>query len=140
MITRNGVEILSKYLAGHTSSYASHIAIGCGARPYYTSVSSVNYNANSNSNPDFKGYTGTVSSVTGTGPWTVTITNLPDVQKISVGDILLSWQGTATGGAIVSQPINYFTGLTGTIAGTPTTTTVPLLTHKLLLGFMQGWY
>lgn len=33
MITNTGKDILSRYLVGHTSSYASHIAIGCGARP-----------------------------------------------------------------------------------------------------------
>jgi len=33
MITNTGKNILAKYLLGHTSSYASHIAIGCGERP-----------------------------------------------------------------------------------------------------------
>lgn len=33
MITNAGKDILSRYLVGHTSSYASHIAIGCGAKP-----------------------------------------------------------------------------------------------------------
>jgi hypothetical protein len=33
MITNSGKNILAKYLLGHTSSYASHIAIGCGATP-----------------------------------------------------------------------------------------------------------
>lgn len=33
MITNNGKDIISKYLLGHTSSYASHIAIGCGEKP-----------------------------------------------------------------------------------------------------------
>jgi len=33
MITDKGRNILSKYLLGQTSSYASHIAVGCGARP-----------------------------------------------------------------------------------------------------------
>jgi hypothetical protein len=33
MITDSGKDILSKYLLGHTSSYASHIAVGCGERP-----------------------------------------------------------------------------------------------------------
>lgn len=33
MITSTGKNILSKYLIGQTSSYASHIAIGCGATP-----------------------------------------------------------------------------------------------------------
>jgi hypothetical protein len=33
MITNSGKNILAKYLLGHTSSYASHIAIGCGPAP-----------------------------------------------------------------------------------------------------------
>ena len=33
MITDKGKEIISKYLLGQTSSYASHISIGCGAFP-----------------------------------------------------------------------------------------------------------
>lgn len=33
MITDNGKDIISKYLLGQVSSYATHIAIGCGAEP-----------------------------------------------------------------------------------------------------------
>lgn len=33
MITNKGKDILARYLVGHTSSYASHIAVGCGAKP-----------------------------------------------------------------------------------------------------------
>jgi hypothetical protein len=33
MITDTGKDILARYLLGHTSSYASHIAVGCGPRP-----------------------------------------------------------------------------------------------------------
>lgn len=36
MITNTGKNILAKYLVGQTSSYASHIAIGCGAKPLNT--------------------------------------------------------------------------------------------------------
>ena len=36
MITETGKSILAKYLIGQTTSYASHIAIGCGARPIDT--------------------------------------------------------------------------------------------------------
>jgi hypothetical protein len=35
MITNTGKNIMAKYLVGHTPSYASHIAIGCGATPLY---------------------------------------------------------------------------------------------------------
>lgn len=33
MITNTGKKILAKYLIGQTPSYASHIAVGCGAKP-----------------------------------------------------------------------------------------------------------
>ena len=33
MITNTGKNIIAKYMLGHTSSYASHIAVGCGATP-----------------------------------------------------------------------------------------------------------
>jgi hypothetical protein len=33
MITNSGKDIIAKYLLGQTSSYATHIAIGCGATP-----------------------------------------------------------------------------------------------------------
>lgn len=33
MITNNGKELVSKYLIGQAPAYASHIAIGCGAKP-----------------------------------------------------------------------------------------------------------
>lgn len=33
MITNNGIELISKFLAGQASSYASHIAVGSGQRP-----------------------------------------------------------------------------------------------------------
>ena len=33
MITNKGVELLGKYLVGQIPTYASHIAIGCGAKP-----------------------------------------------------------------------------------------------------------
>lgn len=43
MITNTGKSILAKYLIGQTTSYASHIAIGCGARPIDTSVGFADY-------------------------------------------------------------------------------------------------
>jgi hypothetical protein len=38
MITNTGRNILAKYLIGQTPSYASHIAVGCGARPLNNGV------------------------------------------------------------------------------------------------------
>lgn len=36
MITNDGKEIISKYLLGQVPSYATHLAIGCGAKPLAT--------------------------------------------------------------------------------------------------------
>jgi hypothetical protein len=36
MITNDGKELLSKYLLGQAPAYATHISIGCGARPLQT--------------------------------------------------------------------------------------------------------
>jgi hypothetical protein len=33
MITNKGKSIVGKFLLGQTSSFASHIAVGCGAAP-----------------------------------------------------------------------------------------------------------
>lgn len=41
MITNTGKGILAKYLIGQTSSYASYIAIGCGAKPRFSLGSTV---------------------------------------------------------------------------------------------------
>jgi hypothetical protein len=36
MITNDGKEIISKFLIGHVPSYATHLSIGCGAKPLTT--------------------------------------------------------------------------------------------------------
>jgi hypothetical protein len=43
MITETGKNVLAKYLIGQTTSYASHIAIGCGARPIDATVPFADY-------------------------------------------------------------------------------------------------
>jgi len=45
MITNIGKGILAKYLIGQAPSYASYIAIGCGAKPLATNQSFGNYSA-----------------------------------------------------------------------------------------------
>jgi hypothetical protein len=43
MITNTGKQIVGRFLVGQTGSYASHLAIGCGAKPLLTSDSFGNY-------------------------------------------------------------------------------------------------
>jgi hypothetical protein len=45
MITNTGKNILAKYLIGQAPAYASHIAIGCGARPVNTDATLGDYSA-----------------------------------------------------------------------------------------------
>lgn len=45
MITSTGKTILSKFLLGQTSTYASHIAIGCGAQPLLSTDTLADYSA-----------------------------------------------------------------------------------------------
>lgn len=45
MITNTGKTILAKYLIGQTPSYASYIAIGCGAKPLATATAFGDYSA-----------------------------------------------------------------------------------------------
>jgi len=45
MITSTGKTILSKFLLGQTSTYASHIAIGCGAQPLLSTDALADYSA-----------------------------------------------------------------------------------------------
>lgn len=45
MITNTGKNILAKYLIGQAPAYASHIAIGCGAKPVNTDAALGDYSA-----------------------------------------------------------------------------------------------
>jgi hypothetical protein len=74
--------------------------------------------------------TGTVGSITGSGPWTATLTNLTDVTGLAVGDIISASPGTGSIGAggeytvasiVSSTSITYTaTGGTAPTAGTVT--------------------
>lgn len=54
MITNIGKSILSKYLIGQTTSYASHIAVGCGATPGLSGSSYYNEDYSNKKNLDFE--------------------------------------------------------------------------------------
>lgn len=45
MITNTGKQIFAKYLIGQAPAYASHIAVGCGAKPVETSAGLTDYSA-----------------------------------------------------------------------------------------------
>lgn len=102
MITNSGVEIISKYLAGQASSYASHIAIGSGPRPLTNGQSLSVIGAS------------TISNVAGSGPYTADVTvTTGTVGYIEVGDVITS--------APVQPPLYVGTLGTGTVTVTDIT-------------------
>jgi hypothetical protein len=78
--------------------------------------------------------TGTVGTITGTGPWTATLTNLSSINGFSVGDKIQANAGTGSLGAggvytvasIVSPTSITFTATGGTIPTAGTVTSVGL--------------
>lgn len=150
MITNTGKEILAKYLLGTAPAYASYIALGCGAKPRITGniLSGANSSGATISVSDSSKLwvgakiilssqetieisdSGTVGSITGSGPWTATITGLTTTVGLSVGDKITATAGTGSlgGGAgtyIVASIINT-TSITYTATGgtTPTAGTI----------------
>jgi hypothetical protein len=86
MITNDGVELLSKYLVGQATSYASYIAVGSGARP------------TSNNQPiTVVTSGGIVGTVSGSGPYTTTISLSSGYWAyLEVGDVITA-TSTSTG-------------------------------------------
>lgn len=83
MITNNGIELISKYLAGQAGSYASYIAIGCGARPL------------SNEQPILVSATGTLGVGTlGVDGYVATLSLGVDAAYLEVGDVITASNGT----------------------------------------------
>jgi hypothetical protein len=78
--------------------------------------------------------TGTISSVTGTGPWTVTITGMTDVTGLVNGDTVAATAGTGsltTGGVAVVSGIPSSTSIICTVTGggIPTAGTITNITE-----------
>ena len=97
--------------------------------------------------------TGSVASFTGTGPWTVTITGMTDVDGLNIGDHITATAGTGTIGtgyttAIVSQILSttsievIVTGGTAPSAGTITNikvTDLTVQTNPVLQTWAEGY-
>ena len=98
MITDKGVEIVSKYLVGQASSYASYIAVGSGSRP------------TSNSQGVIVAVSGvTVGTVSGSGPYTATLTLSAGYWAyLQVGDTVTATAGTGSlgSGTVTVSAIN----------------------------------
>jgi len=92
--------------------------------------------------------TGTVGSITGTGPWTFTITGMTSVGDLEVGDEIYATAGTGsfgTGGTITVASIASATSITATKTGgtIPTAGTVTGITQTGLTvqnnAVLQTW-
>lgn len=99
MITNNGVEIISKYLVGQASSYASYIAVGSGARA-----------TSNNQGITIATSGGTVGTVSGSGPYTATLTLSAGYWAyLEIGDTITATQtgaGTLGSGTVTVTGIN----------------------------------
>jgi len=99
MITNNGVEIISKYLVGQASSYASYIAVGSGARPTSNNQGIVVATSG-----------GIVGAVSGSGPYTATLTLSAGYWAyLEIGDTITATQtgaGTLGSGTVTVTGIN----------------------------------
>jgi hypothetical protein len=78
--------------------------------------------------------TGTIATVTGTGPWTVTITGMSDVVGLSIGDTVTATAGTGAltaGGVAVVSGIPTATSIICTVTGggIPTAGTITNITE-----------
>jgi hypothetical protein len=100
MITKKGLEIMSKYMLGHTQSYATHIAIGCGAEPTIDSALI------------FTPITRELVSDGGTAKATLTFTshNFQAGEKVVISGIGSYFDGTHTIQETTSTSISYYSG------------------------------
>jgi hypothetical protein len=150
MITNTGKEIVAKYLLGTAPAYASYIALGCGTkpRPNINSISGANSSTNTITVASTDGLwvgakitltsqetveisdSATVGSISGSGPWTATLTGLTTTTGLSIGSKITATNGTGSlgGGAglytvatIVSATSITYTATGGT---TPTAGTI----------------
>jgi hypothetical protein len=150
MITNTGKEIIAKYLLGTAPAYASYIALGCGSKPRITGNTLTGASSSgatitvTDSSKLWVGAkivlssqetveisdAGTVGSISGTGPWTATITGMTTTVGLSVGDKITATAGTGSlgggAGTYIISAISSSTSIIFTATGgtTPTAGTI----------------
>ena len=112
MITNTGKSIIGKYLLGNTPSYASYIAVGCGATPLDTADPSGDYSTKTNL--DFEMFRVPISSkgfVNEGGVDKLVFTaELPTEERYEISEVgLYSAGSNPSAGAYDSKPIFIFT-------------------------------
>ena len=112
MITNTGKSIIGKYLLGNTPSYASYIAVGCGATPLDVADSSGDYSTKTNL--DFEMFRVPISSkgfVNEAGVDKLVFTaELPTEERYEISEVgLYSAGSNPSAGAYDSKSIFIFT-------------------------------
>lgn len=111
MITNTGKNILAKYLIGQAPSYASHIAIGCGAKPLASDGSFGNYA--DKTTLDFEMFRAPIVSRgyvnEGGVPKIVLTAELPTTERYEMSEIGIYSSGSnPSAGAADSKPLFVF--------------------------------
>ena len=116
MITNTGKNLLAKYLIGQAPSYASHIAIGCGATPKaidYELTSGEYGDVLAKENLDFEMFRVPITSrgyVTEDGKSKIVLTaELPTIERYEITEIgIFSSGSNPSAGAYDSKPVYSF--------------------------------
>jgi hypothetical protein len=140
MITNVGKNLLAKYLIGQAPAYASHIALGCGAKPLAVDAISGDYS--NKKNLDFEMFRVPISSrgyINEDGFSKIVLTaELPTVERYEITEIgIYSSASNPTAGAYDSKTVYSFSTTenweyhTATTATTIPTVSGPLATDPL---------
>jgi hypothetical protein len=135
MITSVGQSILSKYLVGQTTSYASYIAIGGGAVPLKANDTLGNYSSQTSLNMEMlrvpiisKSYIteqivsvfGGIGTISGSGPYTATITGMTNATNFVVGQTITATAGTGNFGSGIMTVASIVSASSITVSSTAT--------------------
>jgi hypothetical protein len=135
MITNVGKNLLAKYLIGQAPAYASHIALGCGAKPLAIDALAGDYS--NKKNLDFEMFRVPISSrgyINEDGFSKIVLTaELPTVERYEITEIgIYSSASNPTAGAYDSKTVYSFSTTENWEYHTATTaTTIPIVSGPL---------
>jgi hypothetical protein len=114
MITNTGKQLIAKFLLGQAPAYATHLAIGCGANPQKT----LSYSVTNKAATPYFSTTGTIGTISGTGPFTATISGMSSTDGIYVGQTISATTGTGNLGSGTVTVISIISTSSITISST----------------------
>jgi hypothetical protein len=141
MITNVGKNLLAKYLIGQAPAYASHIALGCGAKPLAIDALAGDYS--NKKNLDFEMFRVPISSrgyVYEDGASKIVLTaELPTVERYEITEIgIYSSASNPTAGASDSKTVYSFSTSENWEYHTATTaTTIPIVSGPLATNSLE---